>query len=77
MTVCNMSIEGGAKAGLVAPDQTTFDYVKLQAVTGCISGAPGCVSSGGGAPEPGSLALFALALVGSIAATRRKKVSRV
>ena len=28
MTVCNMSIEGGAKAGLVAPDQTTFDYVK-------------------------------------------------
>jgi len=28
MTVCNMSIEFGAKAGLVAPDQTTFDYVK-------------------------------------------------
>ena len=56
---------------------TTFDYVKLQAVTGCISGAPGCVSSGGGAPEPGSLALFGLALVGSIAATRRKKVSSV
>ena len=28
MTVCNMSIEGGAKAGLVAPDQITFDYVK-------------------------------------------------
>lgn len=27
MTVCNMSIEGGAKAGLIAPDQTTFDYV--------------------------------------------------
>ena len=31
MTVCNMSIEGGAKAGLVAPDQTTFDYVKGRA----------------------------------------------
>lgn len=28
MTVCNMSIEAGAKAGLIAPDQTTFDYIK-------------------------------------------------
>jgi 3-isopropylmalate/(R)-2-methylmalate dehydratase large subunit len=28
MTVCNMSIEWGAKAGLVAPDQTTFDYLE-------------------------------------------------
>ncbi len=27
MTVCNMSIEGGARAGLVAPDDTTFTYV--------------------------------------------------
>ena len=27
MTVCNMSIEAGAKAGLVAPDDTTFEYV--------------------------------------------------
>ena len=27
MTLCNMSIEGGARAGLVAPDETTFDYV--------------------------------------------------
>jgi len=27
MTICNMSIEAGARAGLVAPDQTTFDYV--------------------------------------------------
>lgn len=27
MTLCNMSIEMGAKAGLVAPDQTTFDYL--------------------------------------------------
>lgn len=27
MTVCNMSIEGGARAGLIAPDQTTFDYI--------------------------------------------------
>ena len=28
MTVCNMSIEGGARAGLVAPDDTTFAYLK-------------------------------------------------
>ena len=28
MTICNMSIEAGARAGIVAPDQTTFDYVK-------------------------------------------------
>ncbi|HMM68307.1 MAG TPA: 3-isopropylmalate dehydratase large subunit [Dokdonella sp.] len=28
MTVCNMSIEAGARAGLVAPDQTTFDWLK-------------------------------------------------
>ncbi len=28
MTVCNMSIEGGAKAGLIAPDETTFAYLE-------------------------------------------------
>jgi 3-isopropylmalate/(R)-2-methylmalate dehydratase large subunit len=28
MTVCNMSIEGGAKAGIIAPDDTTFAYIK-------------------------------------------------
>jgi len=28
MTVCNMSIEAGAKAGMIAPDETTFAYVK-------------------------------------------------
>jgi len=28
MTVCNMSIEAGARAGLIAPDQTTFDYLE-------------------------------------------------
>jgi len=31
MTVCNMAIEGGARAGLIAPDETTFDYVKGRA----------------------------------------------
>jgi 3-isopropylmalate/(R)-2-methylmalate dehydratase large subunit len=28
MTICNMSIEGGARAGLIAPDDTTFDYIE-------------------------------------------------
>ncbi|WP_366554847.1 3-isopropylmalate dehydratase large subunit [Aquibaculum sediminis] len=28
MTVCNMSIEAGARAGLIAPDETTFEYLK-------------------------------------------------
>jgi 3-isopropylmalate/(R)-2-methylmalate dehydratase large subunit len=31
MTICNMSIEGGARAGLVAPDDTTFAYVEGKA----------------------------------------------
>ena len=31
MTVCNMSIEAGAKAGLIAPDETTFDYLQGRA----------------------------------------------
>ena len=30
MTVCNMSIEGGARAGMIAPDDTTFDYVRAR-----------------------------------------------
>ena len=28
LTVCNMSIEAGARAGMIAPDQTTFDYLR-------------------------------------------------
>ena len=28
MTMCNMSIEGGARAGMIAPDETTFKYIK-------------------------------------------------
>jgi 3-isopropylmalate/(R)-2-methylmalate dehydratase large subunit len=28
MTICNMSIEAGARAGMVAPDETTFDYLR-------------------------------------------------
>ena len=30
MTICNMSIEGGARAGLIAPDEKTFEYIKDQ-----------------------------------------------
>jgi 3-isopropylmalate/(R)-2-methylmalate dehydratase large subunit len=33
MTVCNMTIEAGARAGLVAPDETTFDYLKGRPMT--------------------------------------------
>ena len=32
MTVCNMTIEGGARAGLIAPDDTTFEYLKGRAM---------------------------------------------
>lgn len=28
MTICNMSIEAGARAGMIAPDETTFEYIK-------------------------------------------------
>ena len=28
MTICNMSIEMGARGGLIAPDETTFNYIK-------------------------------------------------
>jgi 3-isopropylmalate/(R)-2-methylmalate dehydratase large subunit len=33
LTVCNMSIEGGARAGLIAPDETTFRYLKGRPMT--------------------------------------------
>ena len=33
MTVCNMSIEGGARAGLIAPDKKTFDYLRNRQFT--------------------------------------------
>ena len=28
MTICNMSIEAGARAGMIAPDDTTYEYLK-------------------------------------------------
>ena len=42
MTVCNMTIEAGARAGMVAPDETTFDYLE---------GRPLAPSSGAGREE--------------------------
>ena len=30
MSVCNMTIEAGARAGLIAPDETTFEYLKVK-----------------------------------------------
>jgi len=30
MSICNMSIEGGARAGMIAPDETTFEYIASQ-----------------------------------------------
>merc|ERR1711991_1068091 len=33
MTICNMTIEAGARAGLIAPDQKTFDYFKNRPMT--------------------------------------------
>ena len=51
MTVCNMSIEAGARAGLIAPDETTFAYVKGRpmAPKGARMGA-GAVATGGRCP---------------------------
>jgi 3-isopropylmalate/(R)-2-methylmalate dehydratase large subunit len=38
MTICNMSIEMGARGGLIAPDETTFDYLKkLPSIPGIVS----------------------------------------
>jgi len=33
MTLCNMTVEAGARAALIAPDQTTFDYVRVHATS--------------------------------------------
>jgi 3-isopropylmalate/(R)-2-methylmalate dehydratase large subunit len=33
MTLCNMTVEAGARAALIAPDETTFDYVRARAVS--------------------------------------------
>ena len=43
MTVCNMSIEAGARAGMIAPDEVTFAYLKgrPRAPAGCGLGCRG------------------------------------
>ncbi|GAA0576400.1 3-isopropylmalate dehydratase large subunit [Actinomadura livida] len=43
MTVCNMSIEAGARAGMIAPDETTFEYIKGRphAPSNAVAGGPG------------------------------------
>ncbi|GLZ05263.1 3-isopropylmalate dehydratase large subunit [Actinomadura sp. NBRC 104412] len=48
MTVCNMSIEAGARAGMIAPDETTFAYLKGRphAPAGAVAGG-----SGGSSPQ--------------------------
>ncbi len=43
MTICNMSIEAGARAGMIAPDETTFEYL-----AGTAAGAPRGRLGGGG-----------------------------
>ncbi len=41
MTVCNMTIEGGGRAGMIAPDDTTFDWFARAAEAGWPQGRPG------------------------------------
>jgi 3-isopropylmalate/(R)-2-methylmalate dehydratase large subunit len=50
MTICNMSIEAGARAGLIAPDETTFAY--LQGRPMAPRPPPGSTPSATGAPCP-------------------------
>ncbi len=54
MTVCNMSIEGGAKAGMIAPDETTFQYIAgfPKPQSGVEGEAPSGFAGGGGDASP-------------------------
>src|SRR5256714_1569460 len=53
MTVCNMSIEAGARAGLIAPDETTFEYLRGKARAPKGTAVDGGVGAGRPlAPEP-------------------------
>ncbi|MFT3847302.1 MAG: PEP-CTERM sorting domain-containing protein [Propionivibrio sp.] len=49
----------------------SYDYVKLASVTGCISGTIGCNPLENDAPEPGSMALFGLGLLGLVFQRKR------
>ncbi len=56
MTVCNMTIEGGGRAGMIAPDQTTFAWFQRASELGWPGGRPGAPTSSpqgeGGASSP-------------------------
>ncbi len=58
---------GGAATG----SSNSYDYVKLQSVTGCISGTVGCNPPNNDVPEPGSIALFGLGLLGLLSQRKR------
>ena len=47
MSICNMSIEAGARAGMIAPDETTFDYLKRPTALRRKVDSPECVRSRG------------------------------
>lgn len=52
----------GANTGAMLSDG--FDYVKLSSVTGCVQGSTGCNPPSSNVPEPGSLALMGIGLLG-------------
>ncbi len=52
MTMCNMSIEGGARAGMVAPDETTFAYIEGPAIRAARERISGPRSSTGNRSPP-------------------------
>ena len=66
MTVCNMSIEAGARAGMIAPDATTFAYLKGRRFSpGTKPGAPSMTASSGVPGERSLLAGVGSSWVGS------------
>ena len=54
MTICNMSIEAGARAGMIAPDETTFAYLKHRRFSPSSSSQPSDLSSRSEAEGPAS-----------------------
>lgn len=57
--------------GSVTGGSTSYDYVKLASVSGCVSGTQGCAPPNGQVPEPGSMALIGLGLLGIMGLRRR------
>ncbi len=52
MTVCNMSIEAGARAGMIAPDETTFDYLRGREFAPQATSTPPSPAGGSCRPTP-------------------------